>query len=262
MGKKQAGLPPPWSKDPTFQTTYFCNVCREDDRVTQWMRQRWAAALVKGGRPPNSKNTAFNMVLARVVNKPESLDALGWPWFGVPGALAWRKWHDVMSQPGAWGSAYIVSTNGRRMPKHVYIQGLLVAAYSPLQGMAFVGTLAHAHGQLMGLNGLGSFMAGQVVADLKNTRGHPLQEASDWRTWCAHGPGSLRGMAWVLGKERVTPGMFYENMLWLRRRVDDNVSTAVPALCAQDLQNCLCEFDKYMRVSTGAGRSKRKYNGR
>jgi hypothetical protein len=69
-------------------------------------------------------------------------------------------------------------------------------------------------------------------------------------------------MAWVLGKERVTPGMFYENMLWLRRRVDDNVSTAVPALCAQDLQNCLCEFDKYMRVSTGAGRSKRKYNGR
>ena len=29
----------------------------------------------------------------------------------------------------------------------------------------------------------------------------------------------------------------------------------------QDLQNCFCEFDKYMRILNGTGRSKRSYNG-
>ena len=32
-------------------------------------------------------------------------------------------------------------------------------------------------------------------------------------------------------------------------------------LCAQDVQNCLCEFDKYERVRLGEGRPKSKYPG-
>jgi hypothetical protein len=35
----------------------------------------------------------------------------------------------------------------------------------------------------------------------------------------------------------------------------------MPQLHAQDLQNCLCEFDKYERVRLGEGRPKAKYNG-
>jgi hypothetical protein len=32
-------------------------------------------------------------------------------------------------------------------------------------------------------------------------------------------------------------------------------------LHAQDLQNCLCEFDKYERVRLGEGRPKQRYEG-
>jgi hypothetical protein len=32
-------------------------------------------------------------------------------------------------------------------------------------------------------------------------------------------------------------------------------------LCFQNLQNCFCEYDKFMRVTNGTGRSKRKYKG-
>lgn len=33
-------------------------------------------------------------------------------------------------------------------------------------------------------------------------------------------------------------------------------------LDAQDLQNCLCEFDKYERVRMGQGRPRSRYPGR
>ena len=33
-------------------------------------------------------------------------------------------------------------------------------------------------------------------------------------------------------------------------------------LRAQDLQNCLCEFDKWMRVRLGEGKPKRRFNAR
>lgn len=32
-------------------------------------------------------------------------------------------------------------------------------------------------------------------------------------------------------------------------------------LCAQDIQNCLCEFDKYERVRLGEGAPKQRYPG-
>jgi hypothetical protein len=33
----------------------------------------------------------------------------------------------------------------------------------------------------------------------------------------------------------------------------------VGRLCAQDLQNCLCELDKYERVRLGEGKPKRRF---
>ena len=35
----------------------------------------------------------------------------------------------------------------------------------------------------------------------------------------------------------------------------------MPALHAQDLQNCLCEFDKYERTRLGEGRPRSRYQG-
>ncbi len=247
---KEAGAAKPWSLDKTFQETYFCNVHREDDKVTRGIRNRFD--------PTYLSVATQNMIMARFVNKLETLFSLGWPWatFSPP------MWRAVMSKGGAWGSAYIVSTNGRSMPKHEYIGGLLRGLWGQKDLLGSATTLAQAHVALTGLQGLGSFMSAQVIADLKNTAGHELSCAEDFNTWCAHGPGSLRGMAWVNGVERVTPKEFYHCMPWLHEEVTERLSgTEILPLHAQDLQNCLCEFDKYMRVSTNCGRSKRRYNG-
>ena len=36
-----ANDPPPWTEDPIFQKYKFCNVFREHDRVTIWLRENW-----------------------------------------------------------------------------------------------------------------------------------------------------------------------------------------------------------------------------
>ena len=255
--KKRDGTAPPWSDDPVFQTTYFCNVHREDDKVTMGIRNLWNTS--NQGCSPD-----VNMMMARMVNNVQSLMELGWPWKSWQG----DRFEQKMSNMGVWGNAYIVSTNGRESCKHKYIGGLLSQAFQQKELTAGATTLAEAHKALMAVQGLGTFMSGQIIADLKHTKGHVLTEAPDWWTWCAHGPGSLRGMAWVLGYEDVglrnkcTPTEFYKNFPALQKVVDTAAkSYAIPRIGAQDLQNCLCEFDKYMRVLTGTGRSRRNYAG-
>ena len=122
-------------------------------------------------------------------------------------------------------------------------------------------TLQEAHTALMEIRGLASFMAGQVVADLKCSEGHPLQNATDWRSFSSHGPGSLRGLTWFF-EEKVTAKNYACKMqqAYVILEFELNEDT-MNILSMQNLQNCMCEYDKFMRVSNNTGRSKRKYNG-
>ncbi len=244
--RKEASAPKPWSDDPIFHHVYFCNVHREDDRVTKWIRETYN---------PWCDDAMFvpNIMLARLVNKIESLDYFGYmkDGFYEPG---FRKAESMLSP--FWGSAYVVTTHGRRMKKVDYAVEIMEAAFNHPPDLSRCPHLFLAHEKIMDYEGFASFMAAQVVADLKNTPGHALADAPDWWTWSAPGPGSLRGLGWVYG-HRVTHTSYnhYIKLLWI------NIGDHVPEMSMQDLQNCLCEFDKYCRVQSGTGRSKRRYNG-
>src|SRR5215813_2551463 len=71
--RRNAGEKPPWTKDPVLRDYRFCNVYREDDRVTIWIRENW--------REPHADDPDlwFAMAVARLVNWPDSLAALGYP---------------------------------------------------------------------------------------------------------------------------------------------------------------------------------------
>lgn len=249
--KKEAGRPRPWTDNHVMRTTYFCNVHREHDNVTRWIREHF---------PRGHTMPEFNMMVARMVNKPSSLIKMGWPftqWDETNRVL----FEDTMRHSGSWGSAYIVSTNGRAMPKHGYVSGLLTMAVAPLEQVVSCASLAAAHVLIQRVQGLGSFMSAQIIADLKNTPGYPLAKAEDWWTWCAHGPGSLRGMGWLLypnHEKKCTPLDFQNFIPALEIQLKPSIQL-IEKICRQDLQNCLCEFDKFMRVTSGTGRSKRNY---
>ena len=82
------------------------------------------------------------------------------------------------------------------------------------------------------------------------------------------GPGSLRGMQILLDEQgkgvRATKRNWQALMDGLRPKVNASLTRgkpSMPQLCAQDLQNCLCEYSKYERCRNGDGRSKRTYQG-
>ena len=60
----------------------------------------------------------------------------------------------------------------------------------------------------------------------------------------------------------MTPSRYDQGMVTIRKYVDERLNTEIPKFNNQDLQNSLCEFDKYMRILNGTGRSKRSYNGK
>jgi hypothetical protein len=262
--RKEAGEPKPWSADKTFQTTYFCNVNREHDTVTKWIRMFYTIENLETDDPE------FNAVFARLINWPDTLEQIGHVTISnlnnVEEAL-----YELQRKGGkVFGNAYIVSTNGHKVPKPQHLcQSLLPAAWEAITANISTmrgGSLAAAHAALMQANGLGSFLAAQVIADLKHTSGHPLTNAEDWSMWAAPGPGSLRGLEWLELYDKPRGAEFTDQLIDLRSTLIGMsvLSDACEGwiLDLQNLQNCLCEFDKYMRVSSGAGRSKRNYNGR
>ena len=262
---RSAGLGKPWTKDPILQSYRFCNVYRELDTVTQWIDHHWRSALGA------DRDAWFAMVVARLINHPDSLGLMK-----VPSSKGWDaadflRVLNARTSAGdkAFGSAYIVSTNGHAMPKPAYlVQHVLTPlweqreAYRPRKG----DTLASFHTRLTTANGLGSFMAAQVVADVKNCTKQTLSHAVDWWSWAAPGPGSIRGLARVVNgdKDKKVPNKgFLQCLHILQTEVNKQAITRGwgANLCTQDIQNCLCEFDKYERVRLGEGTPRQKYPG-
>lgn len=258
--RKLAGMPKPWTKDKILQSYRFCNVYREQDTVTRWIATHW--------RDPFSfdEDLWFAMVVARLINWPDTLEEIGYPVPWNPRQFC-RTIHDRQERGDkAFGGAYIVSTNGHALDKADYLAkhvlAPLWASRTSLRPSA-ADTLAQYHAKLTRFNGLGSFMAAQVIADLKYTP--PLDGATDWWSFAASGPGSRRGMNRILGRPISVPWReadWHKNLMalneWIAPQVRD---LGLQPLHAQDLQNCLCEFDKYMRTKNGEGRPRATYPG-
>ena len=258
--RRQAGLPKPWTQDAILQQYRFCNVYRELDAVTQWIRINW--------RDPHAEDPDlwFAMVVARLLNLPESMTELGYP---VPwDRVNWmRVLRDRKGQRAKnFNGAYIVSTNGRKLFKEVYLADEVLDPlwHAHERARPRLGDSLNSYHMMIGIfNGLGSFMSAQVVADLKYVA--PLKQAADWHSFAASGPGSRRGLNRMLGREVNGPwpeddwrqklGHLQEELKghWPRAAMEEPH--------AQDLQNCLCEWDKYERVRLGQGKPKQKFEG-
>lgn len=268
-------------KDPIIAKFRFCNVVRADDRVTRDIFA-WAAQYA------GHEDLWFAFVVARLFNNPGTLAAIAkfvlpFKAAGMDAALAKRK----ASGAKLFNAAYIVSTNGLAMDKVEY---LLTRVLGPLwqarkamrpkrmttgniaakdKAMRYE-TLDSFHAKLQTAQGLGSFMAAQVVADLKYFAPYfdanlsiPTSAAADWWTFAASGPGSRRGLNRVMSQPVDAPWRepkWRDTLTLLHRSLLPLLPASIGTrLSAQDVQNCLCEFDKYERARTGEGTPKQLY---
>jgi len=256
-------LPPPWTDDPILHKFKFCNVYRELDKVTIWIREHI--------REPYAKHPHlwFMLCIARQINWPDTLQELivdkrsGWPTVTV---WSWQRARDILRSRQVRGEKTYTGAYMLRGPiqgdpsgdqdKPIYtclrvLQPVWVDRKQISSHMS--NTLQEAHTALVSNHGWGAFLAAQVVADIKHTR--YLKGASDWWDWAVLGPGSLRGLNRVLNrsiKQSFSDTEAIEYLKTFRDYMQKN--SDLPRFCLQDMQNALCEMDKYERVRLGEGR--------
>lgn len=259
--KKEAGKDKPWTDDEILQRYRFCNVHREDDRVTKWITEHW--------RDPFATNPDvwFLMSAARWVNWPDSLQEL------EPALIegkrlkfepkVFQKILKSRAERGekVWTGAYMIGTQGNAMdkPKFIAEQVLwplwkLRETLRPRRG----DTLQKFAERVVSVKNQGRFMVAQMIADAKYATPH-LVEAVDWATFALSGPGSRRGLNRVFGHpvdQGWNENEWFASLMILRDKMglDEHLHN-------QDLQNCLCEFDKYERVRLNEGTPRSRYNG-
>jgi hypothetical protein len=263
--KKEAGAPKPWTDDPIFQTYKFTNVRREDDTVSKWITENW----IKPNDP--HPNMWFAMIVARLFNWPPTLEEICFPHLTFPELKEkWRRNLKGLRDIGKekiFTGAYLVSTNGVKMDKIDYILDRVLtpiwidgrAPKIQLLNENKPESLESYWTHLRQFDGLGSFMAGQVVADLKFTS--DLKNAPDWMTWAPLGPGSIRGLNRFHGRPVDKSLRQDQGLLEIReaqRLIEDELEWLLPA---HNIQNCFCEFYKYTKIKFDGGRTRSLYPG-
>lgn len=258
--RRAAGQASPFTTDPILAKYRFCNIYRELDTVTDWLRRSW--------REPHADDPDlwFAFVVARHMNNipfMEGMDGPPLPW--DPARFKRYAARRQCAGEKVFSAAYMIGTR-HKGSKTDYLADMVFSPLweqrdwiRPLPGS----TLNSFHMMLGQFYGLASFMSAQVVADIKYTE--PLKSASDWHTFAASGPGSRRGLNRVLGRPVRSPWSEDE---W-RLRLAELRTELLPRFRAegweephaQDVQNTLCEFDKMERARLGEGRPKQIFRG-
>lgn len=263
--KRKAKEPLPWTDDPILRTYRFCNVYREQDKVTIWIREQWREPFA------NHDNLWFAVAVARQINWPPSLKAIGFPKTWNPKrVLAILKEREALGLQ-LYSGAYMLAggKNTRGMSKIVYtIENILDTLWevSRTEGgrPPFLKpncTLERATEWFTTFPGfgIGGFIAYEVVTDLRHTR--YLCNAPDIHSWANPGLGARRGLNRLYGRDievKPPPKQLVQEMADLLCFSENTVNTDIlPTLEMRDIETSLCEFDKYQRARWAPSTGKR-----
>jgi len=265
--KRRMGKPKPWTDDEILQSNFFTCPYRENDKTTQWFREQI--------RDPYQHD--IEVLLATVIFR----------WFNYIPTGELLIEHNLLTQ---WDKDLALSVLGhvRNMGGKVFTGAFMInspggekkldaicrritnvwndreALYKAARSW---NTLQEAHRALSKYEGLGGFMAYEIVCDLRYT--DVLKDATDVSTWCNPGPGAIRGLYRIMGwdfpkgNNASSPpipkdclGIIIGLLGTVRRKLKN-----MPTFEMREVEHSLCEWDKYERARLNDGRMKRKYNG-
>lgn len=274
---KDAGKKPPYTRDPVMANTRWCCVRRMDDKVSRWMLEYWYS---KDGYA-SYRTALIAALLARMINKPETLLA-------ITGGNRFTKWdfdraykamYEIKNRGGVvFTNAYIINgaSGGPKIDQVLSAIDDCHTGCDKNAGRYIIPTsMEQTAERLNSLRGVGSFISGQVVADLRHVLG--ATESGWWAdrmTWAPPGPGSSRGMKYLTGAASAQDMAGRGNDLSAKQFITALRELVVLAqehpkvgpifrerkLEAHDIQNTLCETSKFIRVKYGAGRAKNGYD--
>lgn len=299
---RQSGQDGPWTDDPILQRYRFCNVFRELDRTTIWFRENVRDRL---DRHPMCEALVAT-ILFRTLNRIESGDVMfsqgqlpltgsgdpiGWAYVtenanigDVEGVLRsalprgpWVTGSYIVKTPDGMdklrGALWIVEEARKRAAGTVAAlasagapQASLEALWRALQAFPFIGP----------------FTGYEIVTDMRHQ--YYWRDAPDIMTWANAGPGAIRGLNRLHGRElrhplRQTQACAEMRTLlfragdpdyWVQQKMPIAERTWETAKFShmgpdwhmwemRDVEHTLCEWDKYERARLGEGRPRGTY---
>ena len=285
--RRMAGEHSPWTHDLILRQYRFCNVFREHDRTTEWIRSR----ITPEGY---CEEYLGALIIARWFNRISTIRKLMLPpkmsvdppYYFTTNLLYF--WHSLLEEDHhleEWKrqmrerlegvkpivtAAFIIKTpNGMNKLEGLLwcFERILPDTISLTRGITPETTLKSFHKKLQTYPYLGSFMAYEIVTDLRHTL---LNKASDINTWAAPGPGAARGLSRILfndptsfkhtrktDRDILQNGM--RNLLSLSHQ-DNHWPKEWPKWEMREVEHTLCEFDKYERVRLKQGTPKQLYD--
>jgi hypothetical protein len=259
--RKESGASHPWTTDPIISAYRFCNVRREDDRGTIWIRENIRRPYA------NHPYLWLMLCIARQINWPETLYELmevpAWP--DADGTFDLELLAHVLNDRKALGKkvytgAYMISAPPTKgADKQAYIAETVIGALWRRREHfpTWSATLQRVHEWISVSNGWGAFMAYQAVVDMRFTS--ILSAAPDIETWAAAGPGTIRGLNRVHGRPLNHPLSQRAALVELRALWPIIMERADVEIDFSDVPNVMCETDKYIRVRNGEGKPRALY---
>jgi hypothetical protein len=268
--RRSKGYPWPWTHEPILQQYRFTNIHREDDATSKHyqksVRERYG----------ENEQVFPGTLLYRWFNRISTCDSF----FNEPNFTN-KSIFELYIQSGDYDillnrlnqiptphvtGAYLIPSK----PGYPKGEGVLQYFHNWCKRpwldwwqtwLCFPTTLQEMYDWIGAVPGLGTFMTAQIVADLKYLP--TFQKASDWWTFAAPGPGSKKGLNFVLGldmKSHWNQALWLEELCALNDKVTPMLADAgIEKLHNQDLQNCLCEFSKFTKVARGLGRPRQVF---
>ncbi len=276
--RKENNIPRPWTADPIIHHNHFCNIYRIDDLVSRWLLKHYYDPIMEWQKENLGEfsDLWFYAAIARLINWPPSLDYLM-----KEGVIPRRisEWDEdkfkttfqVFKERGekTFTGAYMLY-NGSRTERNAepktFFTGfsvtLLIRHTNDLRLAVASRSLAKTSEVIQRVEGISTFLAGQIVADLTYLRGPgSMYDATDLYTWAPLGPGSQRGLNWLFLRRPIKKTWkekeFLEGLMYVR----EQVLPVLPdgrVLTLHDVQNIMCEYSKYMRIHR-TGESYRRY---
>jgi hypothetical protein len=254
------------TSDPILAKYRFCNIRRRDDRLSQWLLNNYYPQF------QSSEDVWFAAAIARYVNWPPTLAKLTEEGAVPQNISSFDYYHfaevvDGITQSGhkAWGGAYMIypghsepgTPKGYRVGKCI-LAPLIDRAEEIREAVHSEKSVCLVIKSVVGSYGWSPFMAGQLAADL--TYLPVLKDAEDLYTHAPAGPGSQRGLNRLLGKPlpyQWECEEFNRELIKLRNRIIYELD--IDDLTLHDVQNCMCEVDKYWRTMYNEGSPKSIY---
>lgn len=270
--RKDRGDAPPWTDDPIIGKYRFCNVRREDDSVTVWIRRHIRERFAE------HPHLWFMLAIGRWINWPDTLHELigsidpgnAWP---ADAQFDMAHFADVLNRRQArsekvFTGAYTINAPSTKGASKIdYVASTVLGALWKDRGRITAllngstgASLRNAHAMLSRYQGWGAFMSYQVVVDMRFTR--YLRDAEDVATWAAAGPGTIRGLNRIANRRVDAPLEQWKALTEMRALYQTIREETGVEMDFSDVPNILCETDKYCRVMNGEGAPRALYHAR